>query len=623
MRSLTPRQWTGIALTVVALPALTVAVWPLLVFLRELFPSGVSVGRGLVIASLVVIVAVAANLIRTRKQTSFRLWSLILTAWVVAIGAVAGMVVLIWLVLGTPGLDLPTALSPKALDAIGTRAFAVVAGLGGVALLVIHYRRQRTTEADADRAERAAAREVTKLFNERFTTAYTELGSEHAAVRLGAVYALAHLIDDAPSEEEAQMVIDVLCAYLRMPYEPRPDEPSGQSDQSGLPTTAVDLGQLRGIEPDVQREKQQEAKEEHQRKVLEFEASQQVRHTIIRIIGNRLREDTCWRGKNYDFTGVVFDGGDLTGAHFSGGTVSFDGARFSGGTMTFAMAQFSGGKVSFDDAWFSGGKVSFDDAWFSGGKVSFDDARFSGGKVSFDGAQFSNRMVTFIGAQLSGGKVSFDDAQFSGGTMAFAKAQFSGGEVSFIEAQFSGGEVSFGRARFSGGKVSFAKAQFSGGKVSFAGAQFSGGKVSFTRAEFKRGAVFFDGARFSGGTMAFAGARFSGGKVSFIEAQFSGGTMTFARAQFSGGTMHFIGARFSGGTTTFTKADFNDGKVDFGWAGFLGDLDDFKRARGACPAGLRKAREQATPGVLLYPAAWEHRSGDETSASEATTSSGS
>ncbi|WP_239647925.1 pentapeptide repeat-containing protein [Nocardiopsis ganjiahuensis] len=41
-------------------------------------------------------------------------------------------------------------------------------------------------------------------------------------------------------------------------------------------------------------------------------------HTIIRIIGNHLRGDTRWRGK--DFTGAVFDGGNLSRAHFTGGT---------------------------------------------------------------------------------------------------------------------------------------------------------------------------------------------------------------------------------------------------------------------------------------------------------------
>ncbi|MGW5877788.1 pentapeptide repeat-containing protein [Nocardiopsis terrae] len=424
MRSLTPRQWTGIALAVVALPALTATAWPLITFLRGLLPSDLPVGRILLGAGLAVVLVTAGVLVRAQRQTPVRLWWLILVAWMVAIGAVAGMVVLIWFILGTPGLDLPTDLSPRALDAIGTRAFAVVAGLGGVALLVIHYRRQRTTEADAARAEAAnlraelaAEREVAKLFTDTFDSASSKLGDEHAAVRLAGVHALARLADEAPEgrEDLVQMVIDVLCAYLRMPYTPRPDKPSGQIAPSALPkalsTTAVDLGQLRGVAPDdVQREKQQAGQEEYRRRVLEFESFQQVRHTIIRIIGNRLREDTRWRGKDYDFTGVVFDGGDLSGAHFVGGRVSFLRAEFSGGMVYFSGVEFSGGTVDFTRAKFSGGTVYFARAKFFGGRVSFLGAHFVGGRVSFFQAVFFDGTVGFTRAEFPGGIVSFEGA---------------------------------------------------------------------------------------------------------------------------------------------------------------------------------------------------------------------
>ncbi|WP_235454172.1 pentapeptide repeat-containing protein [Streptomyces olivochromogenes] len=36
-------------------------------------------------------------------------------------------------------------------------------------------------------------------------------------------------------------------------------------------------------------------------------------------------------GHDFDLTDATFDGGDLSGAVFSGGTVSFIGAQFSGG----------------------------------------------------------------------------------------------------------------------------------------------------------------------------------------------------------------------------------------------------------------------------------------------------
>ncbi len=79
-----------------------------------------------------------------------------------------------------------------------------------------------------------------------------------------------------------------------------------------------------------------------------------------------------WQGLNFDFTGVVFDGGNFTSAEFTGGEVSFDGAMFSGG-----------GEVRFDGAEFTGGRILFNGARFAGGTVDFSRARFAGGTVDF------------------------------------------------------------------------------------------------------------------------------------------------------------------------------------------------------------------------------------------------
>jgi Pentapeptide repeats (9 copies) len=82
---------------------------------------------------------------------------------------------------------------------------------------------------------------------------------------------------------------------------------------------------------------------------LAFAASREVRHTAIRAITARLKDGATvpWQGLNFDFTGVVFDGGDFRHARFSGGTVDFRGARFSGGEVNFGRARFSGGAVDF------------------------------------------------------------------------------------------------------------------------------------------------------------------------------------------------------------------------------------------------------------------------------------
>ncbi|QVQ51290.1 pentapeptide repeat-containing protein [Spiractinospora alimapuensis] len=446
---------------------------------------------------------------------------------------------LVWLILGTPGIQqVPDELSPRALDAIATRAFAIVAGLGGVALLVISYRRQLTTEAAEKRAEEAADREVTKLFNERFTAAYSDLGSEHAAVRLGAVYSLAHLADDAPTDDLTQTVIDVLCAYIRMPYTPAPDP---------LPKNASKA-----------------QREDHRRQELDFASFREVRHTIIRIIGDRLRKETRWRAKDYDFTGATFDRCDVHGAHFTGGTVSFRDAVFAG-SVDFSGVTFSGGVVSFDGTVFSGGWVTFANAKFSGQEVSFEDAKFSTESVSFDSTVFLGEGVYFSNAVFSGRGVYFNDAEFSSGAVYFGDAAFSSAVVSFGGAMFSGGGVYFHDVVFSSEFLSFNHAVFSGADANFNQALFSGGRVSFDSAVFTGGAVNFHDAMFSGGAVTFGGAVFSGGAVNFIDPE-----------------------------------------------------DPFSCAHGACPDGLLDGMRAGTPGVVTLPAAWQENASKSDSSTEGT-----
>jgi hypothetical protein len=250
--------------------------------------------------------------------------------------------------------------------------------------------------ATSQELDRTLAEQRTRALNERFAIAAAELGSDEPSdVHMAGVYAIASLADDWP--ENRQTCVDVLCAYLRMPYEPDPGTEA----------------------PGPQRHA--------------FWASSKVRHTAIRVITAHLHEDAVvsWQGLNLDFTGAAFDGGDFNGAVFSGGTVSFNGAVFDGGKVEFGGAVFSGGTVSFDSAEFSGGTVSFDSAEFSGGTVSFDHARSSGGTVSFDHAEFSGGTVSFIYAELCWRQVSFDHAEFSGALVDFRRAVFKDGRVNF------------------------------------------------------------------------------------------------------------------------------------------------------------------------------------------------
>ena len=315
----------------------------------------------------------------------------------------------------------------------------------------------KTLKAQSEQLDRTLAEQRTRTLNERFNTVAEQLGSDKPpAVRLAAVYAMAGLADDW--QDHRQMCVDVLCAYLRMPYEPGPGD-------------------------DAPVEKR-----------LAFQASREVRHTVIRVITAHLNgtAPVSWCGLNFDFAGAVFDGGDFSGAKLSGGTVNFTGAEFPGGTVNFAGAEFSGGTVNFAGAKFSGAGVNFFLAKFSGAGVNFAGAKISGGTVGFGYAGFS------------GGPVNFSSAKFSGAAVHFFHSKFTGESPKFIGADTSGGTVFFHATEFSGGTVSFSRAEFSSETVDFTGAEFSGGTVSFSDAEFPGGTVGFTGAKFSGGTVDFS-----------------------------------------------------------------------------------------------------------------------
>ena len=336
---------------------------------------------------------------------------------------------------------------------------------GGSPIETVAGRDTETTLAQqGEQLDRMLAEQRTRTLNERFDTVAGQLGSDKPpAVRLAAVYAMAGLADDW--QDHRQMCVDVLCAYLRMPYEPGPGD-------------------------DAPVEKR-----------LAFQASREVRHTVIRVISAHLNgtAPVSWCGLNFDFAGAVFDGGDFSGAKLSGGTVNFTGAEFSGGTVSFAGAEFSGGTVRFAGARFSGAGVNFFLAKFSGAMVDFAGAKISGGTVGFGYAGFSGGPVNFSGAKFSGAAVRFSRSKFTG-----ESPEFTGESPEFTGAGTSGGTVFFHAAEFSGGTVSFSRAEFSSETVDFTGAEFSGGTVSFTGAEFPGGTVSFTGAGFSGGTVDFS-----------------------------------------------------------------------------------------------------------------------
>ncbi|WP_280266782.1 pentapeptide repeat-containing protein [Nocardia wallacei] len=354
---------------------------------------------------------------------------------------------------------LPASEAKAAPIDITRLALTIVAGVGGTVALVVAYRRQRDIEQSR--------------FVERFGAAAGQLGATDVAVRIAGVYAMAGAADESEGLRR-QQCIDVLCGYLRLPYDPA----QGSSGRTKLVTTLprADHGET----------------EEH----VEYRQNdREVRRTILRVIADHLRpgNEYCWSAANFDFRS----------AHLE--EVAFDGVVFSG-------------RARFDRATFDG-RAEFGNAVFNG-PAGFDEAIF-GGPTVFDGAKFA-------GDTLFGRATFNDSAEFRGaafrGDAAFYRAVFNG-HTEFRQARFD--TAGFYRATFNG-HARFDDTIFGGGAV-FHGATFNG-HAEFQRATFNAAAGFgkttFDGRAEFGESTFHGEARFAesafNGPVGFTAVAFIG-----------------------------------------------------------------------------------------------------
>ncbi len=166
-------------------------------------------------------------------------------------------------------------MSPEVIAAIIAGSVGIVTLIATVIVQVVGFRSTKanteqqitaaekntadTLEQQREQLDRTLAEQRTRTLNERFATAAEQLGSDKPAIRLAGVYAMAGLAGDW--EENRQTCVDVLCAYLRIPYEPDPGQDAHEPQ-------------------------------------LAFQAIREVRHTVIRVITAHLREDAAvsWQG---------------------------------------------------------------------------------------------------------------------------------------------------------------------------------------------------------------------------------------------------------------------------------------------------------------------------------------
>ena len=130
-------------------------------------------------------------------------------------------------------------MSPQVTAAVIAAGVVVLTVIATVAVQISGRRAtsrdtQKALEEQRKQLDRTLAEQRTRTLNERFATAAGQLGNDKPpAVRLAGVYAMAGLADDWP--ENRQTCVDVLCAYLRMPYEPDPGEEAARAETACLP----------------------------------------------------------------------------------------------------------------------------------------------------------------------------------------------------------------------------------------------------------------------------------------------------------------------------------------------------------------------------------------------------
>jgi uncharacterized protein YjbI with pentapeptide repeats len=363
-----------------------------------------------------------------------------LRSWVIPIGmvvvvAVTGMA-MGWLQDTVPLVGDQVQRAQLRVESMRT-GLTIGAAVTGAFALLLAFRRQQLAERTQQATEYDAGE---KRVTELYVKAADQLGSDKAPVRLAGLYALERLAQDNPVHR--QSIVEVICAYLRMPYTPPNHQPKPGTDQPQEALTSHEPS-TRATGTDEPTTPTTDPREEHQ-----------VRLAAQRILARHLRPETqdgdanpTYWGPNIDldlteatlvyadFTKCHLHNADFSKATFSGTTL-FSGATFSG-TALFMKATFS------DIAWFGR-------ATFSGGVVFFE-ATFNGPTL-FSGATFSDDAgfadVTF------GADASFGFATFDGDTV-FVDSTFSGA-ADFDGAAFSH-EPAFDGATFSS-RASFRKA---------------------------------------------------------------------------------------------------------------------------------------------------------------------
>ena len=287
---------------------------------------------------------------------------------------------------------------------------------------------------------------------ERFLKAVELLDSAHSYTRLGAVHALVgladeYLADKSLSEEEkhteGQRIVDVLCAYIRAPFELafRYDELSqNKPSQHGVYGDNHQDFYMHKAELLTEAKVRQQALQEIHRRLHHF--PQGHRRNYV---------EGSWSGFEYDFSNSVFfypvdmkDSWYQNSVDFSGCTY-YDSAEFNGSTYE-RSAYFCDSTyydwVFFNNSTYCGeaqwsGSTYHDSARFNWsvyyGEVSFHDSVY-GGSVFFDQSLYYDEALFYSSTYR--GEAGFDGSLYRGSV--FVNDSVFEDEVSLYGSVFCG-----------------------------------------------------------------------------------------------------------------------------------------------------------------------------------------
>ncbi|WP_147458426.1 pentapeptide repeat-containing protein [Rhodococcus sp. SBT000017] len=328
------------------------------------------------------------------------------------------------------------------LDNLTQPAATVLASLGIIVAAIITFAIGLLSRRQLDRHHKATHTLAdTQALRGRFTTITAQLADPAPAIRTAAVSALEALADDwldRDKPRETQACINVLCDYLRTPYETSTRNPHLRKETRRTHRTKYDYTDTT-----------------HEYPYDDLD----TRHAITRTIAAHLQphHDHSWSSFDYDLTGAYLHNLNLDFAVFSGKTTSFEDATFSGERTSFFGATSTGKYTSFSGAAFSSKRTNFENVTFNGEYTWFSKATFSGKSANFEWTRFrSSEYTSFSGATFRSEYTTFDRATFSGDYTSFTESTFDGEIISFDEATFSSRlGTTFRHATFSATKTSF------------------------------------------------------------------------------------------------------------------------------------------------------------------------